>query len=157
MKNIPKTAIVLSFLGLIPFFIFSIFQMISLSSITSQSYLLINAELDKLLLSYGLIILSFMAGTHWGFAAKSSGVLSTKAYLSSVIPTFLVFLIIPEHFFSVSHNIKLSLALLLLGFLGILLFDVHHWKEKLAPQWWLSLRVPLTLIVVLLLLVGISA
>ena len=64
--------------------------MISLSSITSQSYLLINAELDKLLLSYGLIILSFMAGTHWGFAAKSSGVLSTKAYLSSVIPTFLI-------------------------------------------------------------------
>ena len=108
--------------------------MISLSSITSQSYLLINAELDKLLLSYGLIILSFMAGTHWGFAAKSSGVLSTKAYLSSVIPTFLVFLIIPEHFFSVSHNIKLSLALLLIGFLGILLFDVHHWKEKLANK-----------------------
>ena len=97
-----------------------------------------------------------MAGTHWGFAAKSSGVLSTKAYLSSVIPTLLVFLIIPEHFFSVSHNIKLSLALLLLGFLGILNdLTFNQWK-KIPAQWWLSLRVPMTLMVVILLLVGIS-
>jgi len=156
VKNIPKPALILSCLGLIPFFIFSVFQITQLGSAKQQPFLLNNSELDKLLLAYGATILSFMAGTHWGFATKSSGIVSVKAYLSSVIPTLLVFLIIPEHFFSVSHNIKLSLVLLLIGFLGILLFDVHHWKENLAPQWWLSLRVPMTLMVVILLLVGIS-
>jgi len=44
---------------------------------------------------------------------------------------------------------------LIAGFLGLLLLDWHFWRLKLAPAWWMHLRVLLTAVVVICLLSGV--
>jgi hypothetical protein len=93
-------------------------------------------------LSYGTVILSFMAGVLWGFATKESG---WTGYALSIIPALWAF-------FMVGGGPTSAALHLCIGFISLLLLDLHFWQRRATPPWWLSFRLLLTTLVVLSLL-----
>ena len=97
-------------------------------------------------LTYGTVILSFMSGVLWGFAAQATGRAATIGYTLSVLPALWVFLMVTD----ASPASLISLAA---GFAGVLLLDIFFAAQGLAPPWWLRLRLILTVVVVVCLAV----
>jgi len=98
-------------------------------------------------LFYGAIILSFMSGVLWGFTAKSSPT-STMGYVLSVIPALWAF-------FMTGGGPTSAAISLIAGFIGLLGIDWLFWKQNLAPEWWMNLRILLTVLVTAFLSVGV--
>lgn len=94
-------------------------------------------------LFYGAIILAFMSGVLWGFAAKHD---YTIGYALSVIPALWAF-------FMTGGGPTTAAMNLIMGFLAVLLLDWHFWRLQITPVWWFKLRVIITAIVVATLLV----
>jgi hypothetical protein len=93
------------------------------------------------LLSYGTVILSFMSGVLWGFAARAEGRMAVMGYVLSVIPALWCFFMVGNGPVSAASN-------LIFGFAGVLMLDWFFWVNGLAPRWWMALRVPVTVVVV---------
>lgn len=93
------------------------------------------------LLNYGTIILAFMSGVLWGFATRASGSRAAVGYALSVIPALWVF-------FMVGAGPASSTIYLIAGFIGLLGLDWSFWRQGLAPEWWMRLRILLTVVVV---------
>lgn len=89
-------------------------------------------------LTYGTVILSFMSGVLWGFAAKGNAWLP---YALSVLPALWVFL-------AVNDASDISSIYLISGFVGLLMLDATFKAQGLAPAWWMRLRLPLTAVVI---------
>ena len=150
MTRIPPAPLVLGLAGLIPF---------SWSAATDLSPTLagwagnvmppmfIGAYVG---LTYGTVILSFMSGVLWGFAAQAEGRVATLGYALSVLPALWVFLMVTD----ASPASLISLAA---GFVGVLMLDIFFAAQRLAPPWWLRLRLILTLVVLACLAVPILA
>jgi hypothetical protein len=98
------------------------------------------------LLNYGQIILAFMSGVIWGFAARAEGAAQGLGFALSVIPAIWAF-------FFVGGGASAAAISLIAGFVGVLLIDIFMWRNRLTPPWWLALRVPLTALVCLCLAV----
>lgn len=96
-------------------------------------------------LTYGTIILSFMSGVLWGFAARGREALP---YALSVIPALWCF-------FTVTDASDIASIFLIAGFVGLLLLDATFAAQGLAPRWWMRLRLPLTAVVVACLAVAL--
>jgi len=148
MTGIPRPALYLGFAGLIPFLWGALtvtfpdldeFGRQALGPRFSGIYLL-NA--------YGIVILSFMSGVLWGFATRASGARAALAYALSVVPALWTFVMVGG---GAEHALKALIA----GFLGLLLLDAFYWWLRLAPPWWMGLRIPLTAIVVASLAIGL--
>jgi hypothetical protein len=99
-------------------------------------------------LFYGAIILSFMSGVLWGFATRLEGAQAASGYALSVIPALWAF------FMTGGGPTGAGLSLIV-GFIGILGLDWLFWRYGVAPEWWLRLRILLTVIVVACLTVGV--
>lgn len=100
------------------------------------------------MLTYGTVILSFMSGVLWGFAAKASGALSAVGHALSVIPALWAF-------FMTGGAPGAAAVNLAGGFVGVLMLDWAFWQWGLAPRWWMRLRVPVTVAVLACLAVPI--
>lgn len=94
-------------------------------------------------LFYGAIILAFMSGVLWGFAAKHN---YTIGYGLSIIPALWAF-------FMTGGGPTTAAMNLIMGFLAVLLLDWHFWTLQTTPKWWFKLRVIITVIVVASLLI----
>ncbi|MCO4825341.1 DUF3429 domain-containing protein [Amylibacter sp.] len=129
----PRTPIALTALGVAPFVIGSI------GAYTDTVLTLFPYRSVESVIHYGIIILSFMTGILWGFASKDDGK-SSYAYITSVLPALYVF------FFVVGTDAD-RLEALMFGFAIILSIDLSFQQAKLAPNWWMSLRIPATLVV----------
>lgn len=99
-------------------------------------------------LFYGSVILSFMSGVLWGFATKTSGSKAATCYALSVLPALWAFFMTGGGPVNAGTN-------LMTGFAGLLVLDAVFWYWRLAPPWWLKLRLLLTFIVLLCLAVGV--
>jgi putative flippase GtrA len=93
--------------------------------------------------TYGAVILSFIAGAHWGFA--SLGPIGNEAAARrllgfSVVPSLLGWaaLLLPSPW---------PLPVLAAAFLAVLALDRSAASRGLAPPWWMRLRVPLSVTV----------
>ncbi|WBU55524.1 DUF3429 domain-containing protein [Paracoccus sediminicola] len=95
---------------------------------------------------YGQIILSFMSGVIWGFAAKASGARAMVGYVLSVIPALWVL-------FTAWADPAEVIWSLMAGFAALLLIDALFWSWGLAPRWWMRLRLLLSGIVIAALIV----
>lgn len=91
-------------------------------------------------LQYGTIILSFMSGVIWGFATRATGGRAAMWYAASVLPALWAF-------FMVGGGVERSALALMAGFAGLLIFDWGAWRQALAPEWWMRLRLLLTVVV----------
>lgn len=145
MNAVPRAALVLGLAGLLPF----IWGMLSalMPFLARPVAELLGARFVgvPLLVGYGVVILCFMSGALWGFAARSS---SQLAYGLSILPALWAFL-------AVSGTGKDALRALLVGFVAILLLDAFFWLRRYAPSWWIGLRLALSAVVVLCLVIGL--
>jgi hypothetical protein len=95
-----------------------------------------------LAIAYGAVILAFMSGVLWGFAAKAGA--GAWAYALSVLPALHVFFTALGHPWSLPGQ---PIAHLIAGFVLVLVLDAVFQVRRLAPRWWLVLRVPVTVVV----------
>lgn len=92
------------------------------------------------LIAYGAVILSYLGGITWGLAITRRQ-LNDPLYLASMAPFFAAWiaLLLP---------VFMGLILLMVAFLGALINDYLIKRDGLAPEWFFTLRVTLTAIVV---------
>ena len=88
-------------------------------------------------LSYGIVILAFMSGVLWGFATQATGPVAAVGYGLSVLPALWAFLF-------VGGGPESAARWLAAGFVGLLALDYAFWRQGLAPDWWMQLRMMLT-------------
>ena len=139
---IPRAALWLGLAGLIPF--------IYAATATLAPNLTIASWPPRGVMEvYGVVILAFMSGCLWGFAAKDGANLFRWLTLS-VIPAIALF-------FGVIIGDSDLIVVLLVGFPALLVFDFTFAKEGIAPVWWMRLRILLTAIVTACLAVGAFA
>ncbi|WP_068118144.1 DUF3429 domain-containing protein [Tropicimonas marinistellae] len=141
MKAIPRTALLLGLAGLIPF----LWGVVTRFSPAMHDLTLALAGprfvAPYILLYYGTIILAFMSGVLWGFAARADTHAASLGYALSVVPALWAFL------FTGTGPVSTALYLIV-GFVGVLGIDWLFWSNGLTPSWWMALRIPLTVVVV---------
>lgn len=105
------------------------------------------------LLAYGAVILSFVGALHWAFAMVADGLAErerSRHYLWSVVPALLGWIAL------LSPPVT-SLILLTGGFWSHYLLDRRLAAHAALPDWYLPLRLGLTLTVSLALLLTLAA
>lgn len=143
MTRIPRAPLLLGLAGVLPFAWGAL--TILLPALGDWSFEALGARLTgrTLLVLYGTVILSFMSGVVWGFAARAEGRRAAVLYTLSTLPALWALLA------------GFSAVLLALGFLALPVLDRHAQRAGLAPPWWLRLRLLLTVPVVACLLPGL--
>lgn len=148
IRRIPRTPLLLGLAGLIPF-VWGALTLYWDDAAALGNHLFGARFIGPFIqIYYGSIILSFMSGVIWGFAARGTGPVATMGYVLSVIPALWVF-------FMVGGGPISAMTYLAFGFAGLLSIDWLMWKNDLTPPWWMSLRILLTSIVLASLIAGI--
>jgi hypothetical protein len=147
MTRIPTPALILGLAGLIPFIYGALSLVLPGIAWLGEAWS-VNHTGRALLHIYGIVILCFMAGVIWGFAAKADGQTAALYYTLSVIPAIFVFL-------TAFAEPRASLTMLMIGFVALLAIDARATRQGLAPPWWMRLRLLLTSVVVLCLGIGV--
>jgi len=102
-------------------------------------------------LVYGALILSFIGGAWWGFAAREERV-SAWVLALAVTPTLVgLGLLLVTARYPLAGGLALALAVA-----ASPLLDLQMRRRGLAPSWWLKLRVPLSLALASLVAVAAS-
>ena len=149
MKKIPNSALILGLAGLLPFF---------WGAATSLEFVAENLKLNgfsekyigsRISLIYGTIILAFMSGVLWGFAANVGDKRRPVGLILSVFPALWAF-------FTFNATLINPFLSLILGFLGVFAIDLRFYYWQLTPEWWPSLRSILTLCVIIFLSVNLG-
>ena len=78
-----------------------------------------------------------MSGVLWGFATRASAPVAALGYGLSVLPALWAFLF-------VGGGPESAARWRIAGFAGLLGLDFVFWHQRLAPDWWLPLRLMLT-------------
>ncbi|APD51085.1 DUF3429 domain-containing protein [Francisella hispaniensis] len=146
MKNQKSIDIYLAYSGLIPFLFFTICLLFN------YKYTLIFGNTIQALSTYGLIIASFLAGTHWGKQINIEPSI-TKSFLqiSSNINVIAIW------FAYLNLNSKYFILLLIIEFLVLLKIDHYIYILKIiSSRYFLYIRLPITVAVVILLLISWS-
>lgn len=101
----------------------------------------------RMLESFGAVILGFMGGCLWGFASAPGRTPTLVLLVLASVPAFIAFVaLLPEP--------AISCVWLAFGFALLQGIDLIFHNRGLVPDYWLSLRLPLTGIVIACLLVG---
>lgn len=138
-EPLPRIALILGGLGLIPFIIGTVFEIAGGPGWGSPA-----------LRYYAATILAFMGGVHWGLAIGIRGDQRTTDQIrlqlvASVLPSLVAWLAL---LMPMTQGMTTMAAAFLLLFAGDLLAVKRGW----APAWYPRLRMPLTSVVVLCLL-----
>ena len=148
MSRVPAPALWLGLAGLIPFLWGALTALVPSLAVWGASVLGPRFVGPYVQLYYGAVILSFMSGVLWGFATKAEGGQAATGYGLSVLPALWAF-------FMTGGGPVSAGTYLIFGFLGLLTLDFAFWRWGLAPEWWMKLRVLLTVLVVACLAVGV--
>jgi len=135
--RIPPAALILGLAGLIPFVWGVLTMTVPGWDIAASARLGPRFVGPYVQLAYGTVILAFMSGVLWGFATRAEGRIATSGYALSVIPALWAF-------FFVGGGPVSAAIYLIAGFAGLLGLDWLFWRNRLAPPWWMRLRVGLT-------------
>lgn len=136
LYKIPTAPLVLGLGGTLPFILLPLIIWTGSNEIKLMAlYNLIN---------YSIIILSFIGAIHWG-ASMIREDISFKWYLISISPAILSFLLIMGFI----SNYFIIFILLMIIFLMMFFIDIKAVRNEVLPEWYLSLRKLLTIIVFL--------
>ena len=134
---VPRSALLLGLAGLLPF-VWGVltlwFPALALHTIALVGPRFVGPYVG---LFYGAVILSFMSGVLWGFATKAEGQVAASGYALSVLPALWAF-------FTTGGGDRAAATALIAGFVGLLALDWTFWRQGLAPEWWMTLRLLLT-------------
>jgi Protein of unknown function (DUF3429) len=130
---IPRAVTRLGYSGLLPFLILAV------ASMTDDYHRSLWIEA---LVAYAAVILSFVGAIHWGFAMALNELSMPKrneCFVWSVIPALIAWVafLLPTH---------IAGMLLIAGFLLQYAQDYRLGKVSRLPDWYLSLRLRLTLV-----------
>ena len=158
MTSIPKSALWLGLAGLIPFLFGAGLALSPEPDLPPGQFAFIYpSDAPAILAAYGTVILCFMSGVLWGFAAQGPKDEAPLGYTLSVIPALYAFFFCQPHVFAFTPSNLDSLRNLGIGFVGVLLLDWFFAHRALTPVWWMKLRLLLTAIVILCLSIGYLA
>lgn len=136
-EAVPKIAVILGALGLIPFLVGTFFEFSGGPGWGGPA-----------LRYYAATILAFMGGIHWGLAIAiahpAEGQLRLQL-VASVIPSLVAWL-------ALLMPVTQGLTVMAIAFLLLFLGDIIAVKRGWAPAWYPRLRMPLTAVVTLCLL-----
>lgn len=145
MTAIPRPALILGLAGLLPF-LWSVATEMSPGLAEFGLRWMGPRFLGPYVgLAYGTVILSFMSGALWGFAARAEAHAGVF-YDLSVVPALWAF-------FFVGGGPVSAAIWLAAGFVGLLALDWFFDQQGLTPPWWMPLRAGLTAVVVACLMV----
>ena len=147
-QTIPRAPLILGLAGLLPFLWGALTVLVPDLGLWTAQTLNPRFAGPYVMIFYGAVILSFMSGVLWGFAARASGTLATIGYALSVIPALWAFFMTGGGPTSAGMN-------LIFGFAGLLLLDLQFARWGLAPAWWMPLRLLLSAVVIACLAVGV--
>ncbi len=144
-QGIPRSALVLGLVGLLPF-LWGAATLLS-PGLGDWGSRVVGPRFvgPHVSLIYGTVILSFMSGVLWGFATKAEGQVAAIGYGLSVLPAVWAF-------FFVGGGPVAAAVWLSAGFVLLLGLDWLFWRKGLAPEWWMRLRLLLTVGVLVALL-----
>ncbi|MFB9151444.1 DUF3429 domain-containing protein [Roseovarius ramblicola] len=146
-QTIPRAPLILGLAGLLPFLWGALTVLMPDIGLWTAQNIGPRFAGPYVMLFYGAVILSFMSGVLWGFAARATGALATTGYALSVIPALWAFFMTGGGPVSAGMN-------LIFGFAGLLLLDWQFTRWGLAPGWWMPLRLLLSAVVIACLAVG---
>jgi hypothetical protein len=147
-QSIPRTPLILGLAGLLPFLWGALTVLLPDLGLRTAQIVGPRFAGPYVMLFYGAVILSFMSGVLWGFAAQASGPRAATGYALSVIPALWAF-------FMTGGGPTAAGISLIFGFAGLLLLDAHFARQGLAPGWWMPLRLLLSAIVIGCLAIGV--
>ena len=136
-EAVPKIAVILGALGLIPFLVGTFFEFSGGPGWGGPA-----------LRYYAATILAFMGGIHWGLAIAIAHPAEDQLRLqlvASVIPSLVAWL-------ALLMPVTQGLTVMAIAFLLLFLGDIIAVKRGWAPAWYPRLRMPLTAVVTLCLL-----
>jgi hypothetical protein len=144
---IPRSALLLGLSGLLPF-LWGVASLI-VPALHDLTLSMIGPRFagQPVLIGYGIVILCFMSGVLWGFAAGGAEH-DWRGYALSVGPALWAF-------FFVGGGPVQALWALLTGFVVLLVIDLQFSLWGLTPRWWMRLRLILTAGVVSCLALGV--
>ena len=147
MTGIPRAAVLWGALGLVPFLYGAAMVLAEPTMLPGLGVFEPGAAGGVLILErFGTAILAFMGGCLWGFS--SSGREPSFLLLGgSAIPSFIAFS-------ALWFSPTLSCIWLAFGYVILQGLDIAYVRAGVAPSYWLSLRLPLTALVMTCLLVG---
>ena len=140
MQN-SKTYTALAMAGTLPFIAAALLPLLGHDALPHLG------SLEQLVSSYGLAIVCFLAGTHWGTCLADRSAASPALLLISNV----IFLAV--WFAYIGAGAKTALGVQIGAFLALLLIDLHLRKMNVLSAAYLRVRIVATLIAVLSLLV----
>ena len=147
MRQVPPSALWLGLAGLIPFLWGAALSVLE-PAVDPAGLIGFVMDGSRLLAGYGTVILAFMSGVLWGFATRAEPQDRRWAYGLSVLPALWAAFNFGPY--------ETQLTRLAIGFVALLGLDWFYMHRGLGPDWWLRLRITLTVVVVLCLAVGIA-
>jgi hypothetical protein len=148
MTRVPFAAWALGLAGLVPFAYGAAMLLAADGALPGFGVVPASREGGALILErFGAAILGFMGGCLWGFASARPEGPSLPLLAAAAVPAFLAFV-------AVRDNPALSCVWLAFGFAALQAIDVGFHRAGVAPGYWLTLRLPLTAVVIACLLVG---
>ncbi len=137
----PVPAVLIGGLGVVPFVVGVVIAWTQSAAIAVQA--------SEIVVACAAVIMSFIGGIHWGFAARADLVTAARPavrlYVIGVLPGAVAWgtLLLP---------IGWAVPLLAFTFASVLRIDQYALGTDHAPRWWMTLRVPLTISVIACLL-----
>ena len=148
MSRVPFSVLFLGWLGLVPF-VYAVAMIFSEPG-TWPTFGFFDSSPEggtHILERFGAVILGFMGGCLWGFASAKDRAPSLAFLTATIVPAFIAFI-------AIQPDPALSCVWLAFGFVILQGIDVVCQRAGVTPDYWLSLRLPLTAGVMTCLLVG---
>lgn len=143
-KTIPTPAYIFGMAGLLPFFAGSVLCWIAPSSVANSVW----QPGYFFLLSYGAAILSFLGGVRWGVAMQYETLISSWSVVAlTMLPSLLGWSALLVHS-------KFGILILVFGFLLQFAIDFRSTKQRITPEWYLTLRTILSIGAIVSLIIG---
>jgi hypothetical protein len=148
MTRVPTAAWALGIAGLLPF-LYAVLMLFAAPGSLPTFGLVPDGPAGgvHLLERFGAAILAFMGGCLWGFASAPGRVPCLIVLAGSAVPAFIAFA-------AIRPNPALSCIWLAFGFVALQAIDLAYRRAGVAPDYWLTLRLPLTAVAMACLLAG---
>ena len=128
----PRFALLLALSGTLPVLAGLAGLMLELQQVTGP--------VIRSLAIYGAVIVSFIGGAHWGLAcARLSGAPLNRHLIYSVIPALLGWAV-------AAQPLTIAFMGLALLFPAVLVLDLAARRDAIVPDWWMTMRLPPTIV-----------
>lgn len=148
MIRVPLPALVIGWLGLVPF-VYAVLLIFARPGSLPTFGIAPSGPAGGLhvLEVFGAAILAFMGGCLWGFASAPPRVPRWTLLLAASVP-------VVAAYFALQPHPARSCVFLAFGFVILQGIDIAFQRLGVAPAYWLTLRLPLTAGVMTCLLIG---